>query len=593
MATALPPRLISMPTKSYWHTRNLFNSGSGVSQTLPFARETLRQHTSDVCIIGAGIAGCSLAHHLMRLDPDVSVTLIDGRHIAGGATGRNGGLLWPCLNASLDHVIKTKGKEKAVEILCFDDQSAEQTFDLFELNPAMKELAEYSPFLDGGFQLFEGVEEATADIADLALMQSLGFGRDLELWSKEKTNHHFNSSGFLGGIRHPQVGRVWAARLALGLALAAAASAGNRHPAGAGRLTMIEATEVVCVQELGGGCDEESLRDYGGQGTLIGRDSNYFGEGGEVAERAKRRESIILAGKGFSETLCNSGIAEATTAMFKRGATKKIAPGTHSSSSSLKEGVKKSSIRKDQRAGLQLSVKTARGDAVRCSTIVHCTNAYTALLLPELIGKVVPVRNQVAVTSPLAPGQSLARDAAIYAREGFVYCSPRSDGRLVLGGFRDVLPHREVGTFDDGRLDMTVSQSLRRYLPDRFPKIFDSSKGGQAPVFEMEWSGILGFTEDRFPLVGALPPVSDTQKQYFVSDSASHVRTRSVSQDQSHASTLRNQGLSRRGQYICGGFSGHGMTRAYSCAEGLARDLMGLPPGPAPLPSAFSPEGRL
>jgi hypothetical protein len=38
---------------------------------------------------------CSLAYHLARLSADVTVTLVDGRGVSGGATGRNGGLLWP------------------------------------------------------------------------------------------------------------------------------------------------------------------------------------------------------------------------------------------------------------------------------------------------------------------------------------------------------------------------------------------------------------------------------------------------------------------------------------------------------------------
>ncbi len=59
-------------------------------------------------------------------------------------------------------------------------------------------------------------------------------------------------------------------------------------------------------------------------------------------------------------------------------------------------------------------------------------------------------------------------------------------------------------------------------------------------------------------------------------------------------SAAGNRSASREGQYICAGFSGHGMTRAYSCAEGLARQLLGLPKGgDAPLPAAFGPDGRM
>lgn len=64
----------------------------------------------------------------------------------------------------------------------------------------------------------------------------------------------------------------------------------------------------------------------------------------------------------------------------------------------------------------------------------------------------------------------------------------------MLGGFRDVLPHKEEGTFDDGSLDPEVSQCIRNYLPTHFPELFSCS---DAVHYEMEWSGILGFTKDR------------------------------------------------------------------------------------------------
>ncbi len=73
----------------------------------------------------------------------------------------------------------------------------------------------------------------------------------------------------------------------------------------------------------------------------------------------------------------------------------------------------------------------------------------------------------------------------------------RADDRIVIGGFRDVLPNRETGVFDDGGLDPVVSQHLRAYLPQRFPSKFGMSPLRSPPHFEMEWSGILGFTKDR------------------------------------------------------------------------------------------------
>lgn len=44
-----------------------------------------------------------------------------------------------------------------------------------------------------------------------------------------------------------------------------------------------------------------------------------------------------------------------------------------------------------------MQVRTTRGDTISSRAVVHCTNAYSSMLLPELQGKLVPVRNQVCV----------------------------------------------------------------------------------------------------------------------------------------------------------------------------------------------------
>lgn len=77
------------------------------------ASEATLPDYADVVIVGAGMTGCSLAYHLCTMaagetgeEEDLlrggasvgikSVVCIDGRCVAGGASGRNGGIMWPC-----------------------------------------------------------------------------------------------------------------------------------------------------------------------------------------------------------------------------------------------------------------------------------------------------------------------------------------------------------------------------------------------------------------------------------------------------------------------------------------------------------------
>jgi glycine/D-amino acid oxidase-like deaminating enzyme len=82
---------------------------------------------ADVVIVGAGMTGCSLAYHLCTtssinngtVDSVLggggvgihSVVCIDGRCISGGASGRNGGIMWPCIDEGFQ--MRTAAKMKA------------------------------------------------------------------------------------------------------------------------------------------------------------------------------------------------------------------------------------------------------------------------------------------------------------------------------------------------------------------------------------------------------------------------------------------------------------------------------------------------
>ncbi|KAI8923238.1 FAD dependent oxidoreductase [Entophlyctis helioformis] len=124
---------------------------------------------------------------------------------------------------------------------------------------------------------------------------------------------------------------------------------------------------------------------------------------------------------------------------------------------------------------------------------------------------VTPVRNQVVVTDPVRAG--LFSHTAVSAHDGYEYMSQRPDHRIVLGGLRYLGVNSEVGTSDDANLDPNVSQALA------------------------EWAGVMGWTSDGNPIVGRVPGTQN--------------------------------------EYVCAGYSGHGMPRAYGCALALA-ELMTL-----------------
>lgn len=201
-------------------------------------------------------------------------------------------------------------------------------------------------------------------------------------------------------------------------------------------------------------------------------------------------------------------------------------------------------------------VQTNRG-SISARGIVHATNAYASHLIPSLLKTnrpVVPCRAQVMAIRPKndtkfwntgfctisfadsGPHGFTDKLLTVSAyNEGFEYFFQRPDrganGQaaipyIILGGGRSVAPApHELGVADDSQLNPTVTAYLKHFLPTHFPSL---SASEDEQEIDYHWTGIMGFTPSRNPIVG--PVYVDGEVQ--------------------------------RGQYILAGFSGHGVSRA-------------------------------
>jgi gamma-glutamylputrescine oxidase len=159
--------------------------------------------------------------------------------------------------------------------------------------------------------------------------------------------------------------------------------------------------------------------------------------------------------------------------------------------------------------------RTAAG-VVRADAIVLCTNAYTAHLATS---RVRPVRGQILATAPAPP--AFARPA--YANRGYQYWRQTSDGRVLVGGWRDTAVDAEVG--EEERTTDVIQKHLEAFLHEH---------GIKTPVTH-RWAGTMGFSHDALPYVG------------------------------------RNA----QGVFVCGGFTGHGMAFGPASAELVAALVRG------------------
>jgi glycine/D-amino acid oxidase-like deaminating enzyme len=173
------------------------------------------------------------------------------------------------------------------------------------------------------------------------------------------------------------------------------------------------------------------------------------------------------------------------------------------------------------------------GGSVRAGALILATNAYTRDLLSGV--SIASKRGQVLATGTL---EQILVPFPMYANHGFWYWRQTADGRLVLGGARDLDLEGEIGT--DERLHDAIQSALNAFC---------ARICGASVAIEMRWAGIMGFTPDHFPLVGAIPGAD--------------------------------------GLYIAAGFSGHGVSLALRSGMQAARLAAG---SATDIPCAFDPE---
>lgn len=193
--------------------------------------------------------------------------------------------------------------------------------------------------------------------------------------------------------------------------------------------------------------------------------------------------------------------------------------------------------------GDEWQVLTSRGP-VRAAQVVVAVNAWAGELFPALAGVLTPVRGHILVTEPVAGLEHLRPWSA---NSGYEYGRRLPEGRLLIGGQRRSRPDREEGYPPaPGQNAPPIEPAVVAALEAALPQIIPAAAGA---VTSRHWSGVMDFSPDHQPLIGAWP--------------------------------------GRRGLWLLVGFSGHGMAFSQVLPYGLAAQITG---GDGPVvPAPYAP----
>ena len=193
---------------------------------------------ADVCVVGAGISGCSTAIHLA--ERGYRVVLLEAERVGYGASGRSGGQIIPGYASSMAKLVNLLGPADAKRLWDFSTESVELTRDLIERNRIDCHLA--------WGHLHVGIKPRQRDeLKEWQHEQEDDFGyRKLRFLERDEVAEWIASKRYIAGLYDSGAGHLHPLRYTIGLGQAAVAAGVKLHEDS--RVTSIEYGPTVTVR---------------------------------------------------------------------------------------------------------------------------------------------------------------------------------------------------------------------------------------------------------------------------------------------------------------------------------------------------------
>jgi glycine/D-amino acid oxidase-like deaminating enzyme len=184
----------------------------------------------DICVVGAGLAGLTVAREAARLG--ASVAVLEGRHVGWNASGHTLGTVMPGYGVPVGELIERIGFEDTRELWALSKQGADYVRAAATLIP-------FSAYSEGA------LEVSNIDVGDqlISRLQMLAedFDTEVEGWQVDRVRDELKTRHYFHGVYYPKAFQIDGRRYVQGLAMLAQ-KAGAR---------IFEDTPVVSIDASG------------------------------------------------------------------------------------------------------------------------------------------------------------------------------------------------------------------------------------------------------------------------------------------------------------------------------------------------------
>jgi glycine/D-amino acid oxidase-like deaminating enzyme len=168
----------------------------------------------DVCVIGGGLAGLTVAREIARRG--WSVAVLEANRIGWGASGRNTGFVLPGFSEDFSGIVERVGLDRAKELWDLSERGVSYVRRVIDESrmPGVDPVAGWL-----------SVAKTDAAVRLRGEMERLRWiGADVEFWPKEKVREQLPNTRYFDALHFPTAVHIHPLNYALGLAAAAEAS---------------------------------------------------------------------------------------------------------------------------------------------------------------------------------------------------------------------------------------------------------------------------------------------------------------------------------------------------------------------------------